>query len=82
MLEYFYGSILKKSIMIDSRAFFSQKKAQFISRKCKMHLETSKDCCYETQKSKSAYIGTFFASQLFYTTQAAPPKKINNHPIS
>ena len=24
-----------------------------------MHFKTSKDCCYETQKSKPAYIGTF-----------------------
>lgn len=47
--------------MINSRVFFSQKKLSSFLRNARCIYETSKDCCYETQKSKPTYIGTFFA---------------------
>jgi len=47
--------------MINSRVFFSPKKLSSFLWNARCIYETSKDCCYETQKNKTTYIRIFFA---------------------
>ncbi len=60
--------------MIDSRAFFGQKSSVYFQEMQDAFLKHQRIVVMKLKRVSQLTLGLFFASQLFYTAQAAPPK--------